>query len=83
MRANQNSSMERGPYPKSNSMPISSNTTRTTQLLNNYYLETGLGITVKIRIGVSKNTCNIDDKNRIKEQYISSQSFHRTPDEHV
>jgi hypothetical protein len=23
--------------------------------------------------------CNIDDKNRVKEQYISSQAFHRTP----
>jgi hypothetical protein len=33
----------------------------------------------KTRIGASKNTCEIDNKNRIKELYISSQTFHRTP----
>jgi hypothetical protein len=30
------------------------------------------------RINVSKNTCEIDDRNRIKEQYICSHAFHRT-----
>jgi hypothetical protein len=27
--------------------------------------------------------CEIDDKNRIKEQYISSHAFHRTPGGHI
>jgi hypothetical protein len=27
----------------------------------------------------SKTTCEIDDKIRIEEQFISSQAFHRTP----
>jgi hypothetical protein len=39
-------------------------------------LGTGLGNIAETRIGVSKNACEIDDKNRIKEQFISSQSFH-------
>jgi hypothetical protein len=30
------------------------------------------------RIGASKTTSEIDDKNQIKKQFISSQSFHRT-----
>jgi hypothetical protein len=46
-------------------------------------LETGLGTTVKTLIGASKNTYEIDDKNRIEEQFISSQSFHRTPGERI
>jgi hypothetical protein len=42
-------------------------------------LRTGLGTTTETRIGASRNTCEIDDKNWIKEQFISSQIFHRTP----
>jgi hypothetical protein len=34
---------------------------------------------METQIGASKNTCEIDDKNQIKEQYLSSQAFHRTP----
>jgi hypothetical protein len=34
---------------------------------------------VKIRNGASKTTSEIDDKNRIEEQFIFSQVFHRTP----
>jgi hypothetical protein len=46
-------------------------------------LRTGLGTATEIQIGVSKNTCEIDDKNRIKEQFISSQLFYRTTGGHV
>jgi hypothetical protein len=42
-------------------------------------LRTGLGNTMETRIGGSRNTCEIDDKNQIEEQFISSQAFHRTP----
>jgi hypothetical protein len=34
---------------------------------------------VETRNGASKTTCEIDDKNQIEEQFISSQSFHRAP----
>jgi hypothetical protein len=37
MGANQNSISELGIYPKSNPMPLSPNTTRTTQLSNSYW----------------------------------------------
>jgi hypothetical protein len=46
-------------------------------------LRTGLGTTTETRIGASKNTCEIDDKNWIKEQFISLQTFHRTSGGHV
>jgi hypothetical protein len=42
-------------------------------------LGTGLGTTAETQIGARKNTCEIDDRNQIKEQYISSQIFYRTP----
>jgi hypothetical protein len=38
-------------------------------------LETGLATAAETRIGASKITCEIDDKNRIKELVIFSQSF--------
>jgi hypothetical protein len=34
---------------------------------------------MKTQIDAGKNTCEIDHKNQIKEQHISSQLFHRTP----
>jgi hypothetical protein len=40
---------------------------------------TGSGITAKTRNSASKTTCEIDHKNRIEEQFISSQVFHQTP----
>jgi hypothetical protein len=46
-------------------------------------LETGLETATETRIGASTNTCEIDDKNRIKEQYIFSHTFHRTTDGRV
>jgi hypothetical protein len=46
-------------------------------------LGTGLGTAAKIRNDASKTTSEIDDKNRIEEQFISSQVFHRTPDRRV
>jgi hypothetical protein len=33
---------------------------------------------VKTRIDASWNTCKIDNENRLEEQFISSQAFHRT-----
>jgi hypothetical protein len=44
---------------------------------------TGLEITAETRNDAGKTTCEIDDKNRINEQFISSQAFHRTPDGRV
>jgi hypothetical protein len=41
-------------------------------------LETGLGITVETQNDASKNTCETDDKNQTKTQFISSQVFYRT-----
>jgi hypothetical protein len=35
------------------------------------------------KIDVGKTRCKIDDKNRIEEQFIYSQSFHRIPVERV
>jgi hypothetical protein len=46
-------------------------------------LRTGLGTTAKTRNDAGKNTCEIDDKNQIEEQFISSQAFYRTPSERV
>jgi hypothetical protein len=46
-------------------------------------LETELGTTAETQNDTNKDTCEIDDKNQIKEQYISSQAFHQTPDERV
>jgi hypothetical protein len=42
-------------------------------------LRTGLGTVTKTRNGASKTSCEIDDKNQLKKQFISSQVFHRTP----
>jgi hypothetical protein len=39
----------------------------------------GLGTTAETHNNASETTCKIDNKNRIKEQFISSQTFHRTP----
>jgi hypothetical protein len=46
-------------------------------------LETGLGITAEPRINASKTTYEIGDKNRIEEQFIYLQVFHRTSGERV
>jgi hypothetical protein len=40
-------------------------------------LGTGLGTTAETQIDAGKITCEIDDKNRIEEQFISLQAFHR------
>jgi hypothetical protein len=42
-------------------------------------LRTGLGIATKTQNNAGKTTCEINDKNWIEEQFISSQVFHRTP----
>jgi hypothetical protein len=42
-------------------------------------LRTGLRTTAEIWNGASKTTSEINDKNWIKEKFISSQVFHRTP----
>jgi hypothetical protein len=38
---------------------------------------TGLGTTMETQNGASKTTREIDDKNRLEKQFISSQAFHR------
>jgi hypothetical protein len=38
-----------------------------------------LGTVAETRNDASKTTREIDDKNQLKKQFISSQSFHRTP----
>jgi hypothetical protein len=38
---------------------------------------TELGTAAETRIGASKTTCEIDDKNQIEEQFISPHAFHR------
>jgi hypothetical protein len=40
---------------------------------------TGLETAMETHINVDKTTCEINDKNRIEEEFISSQIFHRTP----
>jgi hypothetical protein len=40
---------------------------------------TGLVTATKARKGASKTTREINDKNRLKKQFISFQAFHRTP----
>jgi hypothetical protein len=42
-------------------------------------LKTGLGIIAETQNDAGKTTYEINDKNRIEEQFISSQAFHRTP----
>jgi hypothetical protein len=42
-------------------------------------LGTGLGTVAETWNSASKTTCEINDKNRIEEQFISSQTFQRTP----
>jgi hypothetical protein len=37
-----------------------------------------LGTTTETQNGDSKTTCEIDNKNQIEEQFISSQAFHQT-----
>jgi hypothetical protein len=44
---------------------------------------TGSGTTTETQNGTSKTTSNIDDKIWLKEQFISSQLFHRTFGGHV
>jgi hypothetical protein len=41
-------------------------------------LGTGLRTTAETRNSAGKTTSEIDDKNQIEEQFISSQAFHRT-----
>jgi hypothetical protein len=40
-------------------------------------------ITAKTQNGATKTTSDIDDKNRLKQQFISSHAFYQTPDGHV
>jgi hypothetical protein len=76
MGDNQNSSTELGLYPRINPMPLSS-------IAKLSALGTGLETTAETQNGASKTTSEIDKKNWIEEQFISSQAFHRTPGERV
>jgi phosphoribulokinase len=40
-------------------------------------LVTGIGTTAETQNGASTTTSEIDDKNQIKKQFMSSQAFHR------
>jgi hypothetical protein len=42
-----------------------------------------LGTVAKTRNGAIENACEIDDTNQNKTQFVSSQTFHRTPDGRV
>jgi hypothetical protein len=44
---------------------------------------TGLGIIAETQNDPNKNTCDFDDKNQIKTQFMSSQIFYRTICERV
>jgi hypothetical protein len=46
-------------------------------------LGTGLETTSETRIGASENTSETEDKNQIKNRFMSSQTFHRTPGDRV
>jgi hypothetical protein len=46
-------------------------------------LKIRLGTTAKTRNGVSKTTSEIDNENQIKKQFMSLQTFHRTPGGHI
>jgi hypothetical protein len=83
MRANLNSSHELSLYPKSNR-----HSSLLTWLGPHSYRtaishRTGLETSAETQIGVRQNTSEIDDKNWIKEQFIFSQAFHRTPGQRV
>jgi hypothetical protein len=78
MRANENSSTERDLYPKSNPTPLFKLGQDRTAIAQLSALGTGSGIASEIQNGTSKTTSEIDDKNRLKEQFISSHTFHRT-----
>jgi hypothetical protein len=79
MGANQNSSMKLGLYPKIDPTPLSSNGQDRIAIEKLSALRTGLGTAAETHNSASESTCKIDDKNRIEEQFISSQAFHRTP----
>jgi plasmid maintenance system antidote protein VapI len=42
-------------------------------------LGAGLGVAMETWIDIDKNTCETDDENQIKTQFMSSQAFHRIP----
>jgi hypothetical protein len=76
MGANQISSMELGLYPKIDPTPLSSNGQDRIAIEKLSALRTGLGTAAETHSSASESTCKIDDKNRIEEQFISSQAFH-------
>jgi hypothetical protein len=79
MGANQNSLLELGLYPEIDPKSLFYLGHDRTAITELSAFGTGLGIAAKTRSGASKITCEIDNKNRIEEQFISSQSFHQTP----
>jgi hypothetical protein len=76
MGANKNFLREFGLYPKINPSSLSTNSAKTAQLSA---LGTGLGTAAEARNDASRTTREIDDKNRLEKQFITSQAFHRTP----
>jgi hypothetical protein len=84
MGVNQNSSTELGLYPKINPKPISSKSAQDRLAIDKLSaLETRLGTAAETRIDAGKTTSEIDNKNQIEEQFISSAAFLRTSGGHV
>jgi hypothetical protein len=68
-----------GTWPISQNLPdapLGQNRTAITKLST---LRIGSGTTAETRNGASRTMSEIDDKNRLKEHFISSQAFYRTP----
>jgi hypothetical protein len=76
MGANQNSSQEIDLYPKINLKFSLLIRPRPPSYYKLSAFKIGLGTTTKTQNGASKTTSEINDKNQIEEQFISSQVFH-------
>jgi hypothetical protein len=80
MGANQNSSTELGLYPNTRfDVPLFQLSQDRTAIANLSAFGIGLGTATETWNGASKTTREINDKNQLKKQFISSKAFHRTP----
>jgi hypothetical protein len=84
MRVNQNFSTELGLYPKINPKHLSSKLAQDRLAIDKLSaFETRLGTAAETRIDAGKTMSEIDNKNQIEEQFISSAAFLRTSGGHV
>jgi hypothetical protein len=72
MGANQNSSQELVLYPEIDLMRSLLTRSKPLAIDKLLVLETRLGTAAETRIDAGRNMCKSDDKNRIKEQFISA-----------